>query len=94
MERNTAPEDAPASDWEFSHALQNGDELVDTNEDTPITVNSVNNDGSITCRVWIDQRHGQKYTRDTWTEKEVNCALADGIFKRVSDGKSHELSTF
>lgn len=83
----------PTSEWEHSHALEQGDELVDTNEDTPITVKSVNGDGSVEVRIWIDERHGQEYTTETYPEGDVTTALADGIFETV-DGLSHELATF
>jgi len=83
----------PTSEWEHSHAIEAGDELIDTNENTPITVDAVSEDGSIECRVWIDERHGEEYTKETWTETEANGALADGIFE-TTDGLSHELATF
>lgn len=88
-----AKHERPTSDWEHSHALEAGDELTDTNTDTPITVDEVRDDGSIKCRVWIDQRHGQEYHTEIWSEREANGALADGLFER-KDGLSHELATF
>lgn len=83
----------PTSDWKHSHALEAGDELIDTGENTAITVNDVREDGSISCRVWLDERHGQDYICEVWTEEETRRALADGIFERT-DGLSHELATF
>jgi uncharacterized protein YodC (DUF2158 family) len=85
--------DRPESDWTHSHALAAGDELVDTNEGTPITVDEVREDGSVKCRVWIGERHGQGYHTEIWSEREANGALADGIFETL-DGKSHELATY
>jgi len=89
----SANHERPTSDWKHSHALEAGDELVDTGENTPITVDEVRDDGSIECRVWRDERHGQEYIREVWTEEETRGALADGIFERT-DGLSHELATF
>lgn len=83
----------PESNWEHSHALAEGDELVDVENDTPITVDDVRDDGSVSCRVWIDQRHGQEYTREVWTENEVRVALRDGLFE-TTDGQSSELATY
>lgn len=87
------PHERPTSDWEHSHVLSAGDELTDTNTGTPITVDEVRDDGSIKCRVWLDERHGQDYETEVWSEREATGALADGIFKR-DDGLSHELATF
>ena len=92
MAQNTASEDKPTSNWDHSHALNDGDELTDVENETPITVDEVRDDGSISCRVWMDQRHGQEYMRKEWTEEEVRVALRDGLFER-DDGKSHELAT-
>ena len=89
----TATHDTPTSEWTHSHALEAGDELTDTNTDTPITVEEVHDDGSISCRVWLDERHGQEYHTETWSEDEARGALADGVFERT-DGLSHELATF
>lgn len=85
--------DKPTSEWEYSHALKEGDELIDANQGTAITVDEVTNNGSIECRVWIDERHGQEYTKETWTEKEATGALADGVFETTS-GLSNELATY
>jgi hypothetical protein len=82
----------PTSDWEHSHALTAGDEITDTGEDVPITVDEVHDDGSITVRVWIDQRHGQEHYKQTWAEEQVRVGLADGILER-EDGLSHELAS-
>jgi hypothetical protein len=88
-----ANHERPTSDWEHSHALEAGDELTDTNTNTAITVDEVRDGGSIKCRVWLDERHGQEYDTEVWTEQEANGALADGVFER-DDGLSHELATF
>lgn len=83
----------PTSDWEHSHALTEGDELVDTGEDTPLTVEAVHDDGKVTVHVWGDERHGGDYVTETWDEEEVRVGLRDGIIE-TTDGKSHELATF
>ena len=89
----TETHEPPTSEWTHSHAIDAGDELTDTNEDTPITVDGVNDDGSIDATVWIDERHGEESHSESWSEREVTGALADGIFERT-DGLSHELATF
>lgn len=83
----------PTSEWEHSHALEADDELVDTNEDTPLTVEEVHDDGSITVKVWIDQRHGQEWTTETYDEEQTRVGLRDGILE-TTDGLSDELTNF
>lgn len=83
----------PTSDWEHSHALAEGGELVDTGEDTPLTVETVHDDGSVTVQVWADERHGEDYVTETWDEEQVRVGLRDGIIE-TTDGQSHELAAF
>lgn len=85
--------DEPESNWDYSHALAEGDELTDVQNETPITVDEVRDDGSVSCRAWLDQRHGQEYTREEWSEEEITTALADGLFETV-DGQSDGLATW
>jgi len=85
--------DEPESNWKHSHALAGGDELIDVENNTPITVDEVGDDGEVYCRAWIDQRHGQEYTRESWTENQIRVALRDGLFKTV-DGQSSKLATY
>ena len=79
----------PASDWEHSHALDEGDKLTDTQYGSgPFVVEAVHEDGSVTLR-------GTDHDDiETHLENEINGALADGAFERVSDGLSHELATY
>ena len=83
----------PTAEWEHSHALTEGDELTDAEDATPITVEEVRDDGSVVVHVWTDQRHGQEYTTETYSEEAVRVALRDGLWKTIN-GKSHELATF
>jgi len=66
-----------------SHGLKAGDELTDVhNDDVPITVDEIRDDGSVSARVWLDQRHGQEYRRDEWTESEIVDLLEMSWFVR------------
>jgi len=87
MAQNTAPEDAPTSNWDFSHCVQEGDRFkVDDSEHWDIV--SVRDDGSVraVCVEFDDA--------ETWSQQGVTNSLANGDMVRVSDGKSHELATF
>lgn len=87
-------EDQPTSEWEHSHALTEGDKIEDTDENTPITVTEVRDDGSIKVKQWFGSDHGEgDYVTAEYTEGQTRVALADGIFERT-DGKSHELTSF
>ena len=83
----------PTSEWDHSHALEEGDELIDTTTGAEITVFEIHDNGGITGQVWIDQRGGQEYTKREWSQEAIALALAYGIFERL-DGLSHELATF
>jgi len=74
----------PTSEWDHSHALQEGDELVDDDGDVG-TVVSVHDDGSVTV-AWGggEMKHG---------EGSITRSLADGVVK-TEDGQSHELATY
>ena len=89
----------PTSDWEYSHALEAGDILIDTNENTRILVEEVHDDGSVTW-VAVDDSSGAmgeriKFndTRETFDEAEITTALADEIVETTT-GLSHELATY
>ena len=88
-----ATHELPTSDWTHSHALEAGMELIDNHEGTPITVQAVNDDGSVEVRCWIDERHGEEYVDETWTEEGANNGLVHNDIK-TTDGKSHALATF
>ena len=75
----------PESNWTFSHALADGDILVDS-EGVKFEVVEVSDDGGITAL----ESDGTEWT---WTEAEITGALAHGNFQ-TPDGKSHELATF
>jgi len=82
-------ESQPISEWEHSHALQEGDLLVDTQYgDGPFTVETVHDNGDVTLynHEWDDTDHHP--------EAEITGALADGNLERNADGKSHELASF
>ena len=89
-----AKHDLPTSDWEHSHALEAGDELVDNHEGTEITVLAVNDDGSVDVRCWIDERDGQEYVDEHWTEEGATNGLMHNDIKTADDGLSQELATF
>lgn len=85
--------DVPTSEWDHSHALEAGDELIDADsdvmDDTDIfVVREVHDDGSVTVYSNFDDEN------EVWTEDETRRVLADSVLKRVSDGLSHELATF
>jgi hypothetical protein len=89
----------PTSDWEHSHALETGDILIDTAEDTRLLVEAVGDDGGVTW-VAVDDSSGAmgeriKFndTRETFSEEEITTALADGIVESTT-GLSHELATY
>lgn len=69
----------PGSDWEHSHALNDGDEVVDTTSGETHTI-TVHDDGAVTL------------DGETFGEAEINAALRDGIVTR--DGLGHELATY
>lgn len=79
----------PTSEWEYSHAINTGDILIDTQYgDGPFEVVEIHDDGSVTLR---DQEHNDT---ETFDEAEITGSLADGNLERESDGLSHELATF
>lgn len=92
MARNTAPEDAPTSDWDHSHAVQEGDKY-ETEHGEVWQVTTVQDDGAIRVRR-VDDARRDANERDTWSEEAVTESLANGDMARVSDGKSHELAAF
>ena len=92
MARNTAPEDEPTSNWDHSHAVQEGDEL-ETEHGEVWQVTTVQDDGAIRVRR-IDDGRRDANERDAWGEDAVRTSLAHDEMKRVRDGKSHELATF
>jgi hypothetical protein len=84
-----ADHDRPMSDWEHSHALDEGDILLDTQyDDGPFTVERIDDDGSVTL---YDHEHDDT---ETYPEDEITGALADANLERQRDGLSHELATF
>jgi hypothetical protein len=90
----TAQHDLPTADWEHSHALEAGDELVDNHEGTPITVQAVNDDGSVDVRCWLDERHGQEYVDETWAEEGATAGLTRNDIKTAEGGLSHQLASY
>jgi hypothetical protein len=89
MNANTETHELPTSDWEHSHAVEAGDELLDTQyDDGPFEVVEIHDDGSVTLR---DTEYDDT---ETFDEAEITGALADGNFERARDGLSHELATF
>ena len=87
MARNTAPEDAPTSEWTHSHVVQPGDRF-ETEYGERWDIVSVRDDGSVRA-VAVDFDDAE-----TWGEEAVRTSLANSEMERVSDGKSHELATF
>lgn len=84
----------PTSEWEHGHAIEAGDELIDTVEEVALTVTEVHDDGSVTWKAWEGDEHGVgDYITRTMDENAVRIALADGILERT-DGLSHELSSY
>lgn len=75
---------------EKAHELEPGTELVDVSEETPITVTDVHDDGGVTVQVWRDERHGQEYRTEEWTQKSVIAGLEYSEIETV-DGESYEL---
>jgi len=92
MARQNAPENAPASNWNHSHAVQEGDELRDE-FGCLWNVTTVQDDGGIRVRR-IDEDRDSANERDTWAEESVCAALRDGVIERERDGKTHELATY
>lgn len=76
----------PTSEWDHSHALSEGDVLIDTWDDSEGTVEVVAEDGSVLVN-W-DGKETERYT-----ENSVRVSLRDGLFK-TPDGLSHELATY
>ncbi len=78
----------PTSEWEHSHALEEGDELLDhTGKEWRVT--EVTGTGDVEVRR-LDDTHGEV---ENWSEEGTTEALATGSIER-KDGLSHELATF
>jgi len=92
MAQNTAPEDAPTSDWTHSHTVQEGDEFR-TEHGEVWKVTTVQDDGAVRVRR-LDSGRRDANERDTWGEEAVRTSLAHDEMRRERDGKSHELATF
>lgn len=88
-----ANHERPTSEWEFSHAVSEGDVLVHEEYGEQWQVTSVLEDGAINVRRIDADRRGPN-DRDTWSEENVRGALAHGEMFRKADGLSHELATF
>jgi len=84
--------DKPTSEWDYSHALAEGDEVV-TQWGEVWEITTVEDDGNVRVRRLDDGRSGPD-DRDTWDEDAVNCSLANGTMELKDDGQSHELATF
>jgi len=79
-ERDTMPDEIQTTAGEeYSHDLEEGDELTDTAYDTPVTVTDVDEDGDVTFRAWLDERHGEEYWTETFGESVMAAALTDLI---------------
>lgn len=79
----------PTSEWTYSHAIEVDDVLVDTQYgDGPFTVVTIHDDGSVTLR---DESNDSE---ETFSEREITGALADGNLERERDGLSDELATY
>jgi hypothetical protein len=70
----------PESEWEYSHALETGDVLVDGDRGERATI-TVHDDGAVA------------FDGETFTEREVTAALRDGTLER-DDGLSAELAGY
>lgn len=92
MARKIAPEHAPTSDWNHSHAVQESDEFR-TEHGEVWKVTTVQDDGAVQVRR-LDSGRRDANERDTWAEEAVRTSLAHEEMRRECDGKSHELATF
>lgn len=71
--------------------LETGDELIDTNEDTRVRIEDVNDDADeVTFVALNDEGKPLADTRETVTGEEMQTALVDGIFA-ADDAEGHEL---
>ncbi|SEO70249.1 hypothetical protein SAMN05216388_101746 [Halorientalis persicus] len=91
--------DKPTSEWDYSHALAEGDVLVHTDDQTGEQavweIAAVNDDGSVRAEM-VDQSPGDVAGNPTehWSEDEITRSLADDVLGLRDDGRSHELATF
>jgi hypothetical protein len=84
--------DKPTSEWEYSHAIAEGDVLVHHHgEEWQVT--TVEDDGNVRVRR-IDEGRAGPNDRDAWGEEAVRQMLANGDANVKNDGRSHELATF
>ena len=83
----------PTSEWEHSHAVEEGDTLVHEEYGEEWEITTVEDSGNVRVRRVDDGREGPN-DRDTWSEEAVRQSLATGDMHRKSDGLSHELATF
>jgi hypothetical protein len=96
MAQNTATHELPTSEWEHSHAVEEGDVLVLDRHDRAEMkwrVTTVEDNGNVRLRR-IDDGRRDADERDTWDESSLANSLAFGDIKRERDGLSHELATF
>jgi len=84
----TQTHELPTSEWEHSHALKEGMELIDQDNGDRLVVGNVYNDGEVlVCDL---TNGGPEY----WTEEEITNGLAAEHYATKEDGLSHELATF
>jgi len=90
MARQTdATTEAPTSDWDHSHAAQEGD-IYNHDCGDRFRVTTVSDDGSVGVEL-VSEEHD---VTDSWSEEATRTALMDGLMYRERDGKSHELATY
>lgn len=84
----------PTSEWEHSHAVEEGDVYNVDEFGVDMEVVEVHNDGSVTANLCPEGVDEDERIEQEYSEEEVTTALADGLWERESDGLSHELATF
>jgi len=89
----TQTHERPPSEWEHSHAVKEGDVLVQGRDWGEWEVTTVEDNGNVRVRR-VDEDRRDADERDTWTEEAVRHALASGNMTRKSDDLSHALATF
>ena len=83
----------PTSEWEHSHAVNEGDKYHVDYFGVAMVIKTVHDNGDVTADLVPDGEENTKITQE-YTESEVTEALSDGLWERKSDGLSHELATF
>lgn len=86
-------ETRPTSDWEHSHAVNEGDVFDVDYFGVAMEVVDVHDDGSVIANLCPDDVDGDGKIEQEYSEEEITNALADGLWERT-DGKSHELATY